>query len=167
MHRLGLGKTGTRGCVNLLTLIPLPYRILAMALLCTAIWANGWLRGAHHGEAKLAAFEVAVRAEGSAAQKLANDRIARERGRTDDTNAKYLVADAGRRAATERLRKSRPSGDIVPAAATGASDPDRACFDRAQLERALRSLDAGVSQLVDEGDQVALRLKLAVEWAKP
>ena len=50
-----------------LTILPLPYRILALTLLAAAIWAHGWLKGAHHEQAKSAAFQasVAVRMNGA------------------------------------------------------------------------------------------------------
>lgn len=152
---------------TLLTLIPLPYRLLALALLCVAVWGHGWLKGAHHGEAKLAAFEVAVRAEGSAAQKLANDRISRERAKTDDTNAKYLAADAGRRATAERLRKYADTpGYIVPRTATDTGVVEtRACFDQRAVDDAIRTFATGTASLVGEGEALRIRLDNAINWA--
>lgn len=152
--------------MNILAIVPWPYRILALALLCAAIWAHGWLRGARHGEAKLAAFEAAVRAEGGAAQKLADARILAERTRKVESDERYKTARADLRATADRLRVERATRDILPAAATNSGSPDRACFDRAQLERALRGFVVGTAGLAAEGDEIALRLKMAVEWAR-
>jgi len=150
----------------LLTLIPGPYKWIALALLVVAVWGHGWLKGAGHEQAKFAAFEAEVAAEGRAAQKLAADRIAREIARKDASDASYQKALTLAGNDLKRLRDARPIGDILPAAPASSGSPDRACFDRTELERALRSLDAGVSGLAQEGDQIALRLKLAVEWAR-
>lgn len=48
----------------LTTLIPLPYRILAIALLGAALVGFGWLKGAQHGEAKLEREHAAALKEG-------------------------------------------------------------------------------------------------------
>jgi hypothetical protein len=137
-----------------------------LVLLAAAIFGYGWLRGANHEQAKFAAFQAEVAAEGRASQKLADDRISREIARKVESDAKYKTADAARRSAADKLRDERARRNILPAPAADSASPGRACFDRAILSAALRDFDTGVARLLDEGDQVALRLKLAVEWAR-
>ena len=43
----------------LFSLVPAPYRWLAMGLLAAALWGYGWVTGARHGEAKLDAYKLA------------------------------------------------------------------------------------------------------------
>ena len=54
---------------------------------------------------------------------------------------------------------------FVAAAPAGSRSPGLACFDRAELEQALRRLDAGISGLIDEGDAGAVGLNVARSWA--
>ena len=42
--------------MGLLSVIPLPYRILAMALAAAALYGLGWFRGNEHGTAKLTEY---------------------------------------------------------------------------------------------------------------
>ena len=83
--------------------------------------------------------------------------------RTDAENRNLRNANA---ALTRSLLNARTSRGYVPAASPGARDPDRACFSRADLERAFQQLDAGVSQLVGEGDQARIGLDSVKVWAK-
>lgn len=112
-----------------------------------------------------AAFVADVRARGEeqerrAAEQAAADRKAKERS---DAEAKRLRADNDRLA--DRLRDERARSGYVPAAPAGARRPDLACFDRAELERALGQLDAGVSRIAREGDAARIDLDVARRWA--
>jgi hypothetical protein len=42
----------------LLSLLPFPYRMLALALLAVALVGFGWVKGAHHEEAKFEAYKA-------------------------------------------------------------------------------------------------------------
>ena len=46
-----------------LSLIPLPYRLLALAALAAALFGYGWLKGAQHGEAKLDKQTITLQAQ--------------------------------------------------------------------------------------------------------
>lgn len=67
---------------------------------------------------------------------------------------------------TKRLRDARASSNLVPAAASCPDRPASACFQRADLERALQRLDAGVSDLLGEGDRAIVDLETAKKWAQ-
>ena len=152
----------------LLGLVPMPYRLLALALLAAAIFGYGWLKGANHVEAKFAAFQAEVAAEGRASQKLAEARIATERARKDESDAKYKTASANLRATTERLRKYADTpGYIMPRTApdTGIVEA-RACFDQRAIDDAIRAFATGTANLIGEGEEMRLRLDNAIQWAR-
>lgn len=154
--------------MNLLTLVPLPYRLLGLALLAVALFGYGWIKGANHGEAKLQAFAESVRAEGIKAQAMADARIASDRQRKEASDASYSKALIALGADLERMRNARSSANNLPSTPADSKCPDGwACFDRPQLEQAIRRFDAGVSGIVGEGDQIALRLETAIRWANP
>ena len=109
-----------------------------------------------------------VRAEAIAQQQAAeNARKALEALKAKERADENYTRNLDRlRADVKRLRDSRPS--FLPAPAASAPSPARACFDRPQLERALRELDSGVQDLVREGDEARLGLDAAKQaWPKP
>ena len=65
----------------------------------------------------------------------------------------------------KRLRNERSRTSYTPAATANSRSPDLACFDRTELEQAFRFLDAGISELTQEGDANALRLSVGMKWA--
>jgi len=65
----------------------------------------------------------------------------------------------------KRLRNERARTSYTPAAPANTDRPDLACFDRTELEQAFRFLDAGISELTQEGDTNALRLSVGMKWA--
>lgn len=111
-------------------------------------------------------FKAQVVAQGELAAKAAKaTEIANQKAKEQaDAKTKRLLADNADLA--KRLRDARANSNIVPPAAPGSSRPNRATFDRAKLERALQFLDAGVSDLIAEGDGYRLKLSTASEWAK-
>lgn len=89
--------------------------------------------------------------------------------RADESHAKKSAADRSTIAALRlRINAERDSrGGFVPDAPAGSRCPDgQACFDRADLERAVRELTAGVRRLADEGAEVERELNTAKEWAQ-
>ena len=112
------------------------------------------------------AFVAEVKGVGLVAQAKADrqkkDDIARER----QANAENTKSVAALRAANKQLRDERAGRNILPAPSPGAASPERITFDRAELESALRRLDAGVSSLVAEGDEARVNLDTAKGWAQ-
>jgi hypothetical protein len=64
-----------------------------------------------------------------------------------------------------RLRKLA-GRSLVPAAPAAAVRADLACFDRAELDTAIRSFVAGIVELVGEGEQATLDLDTAKRWGQ-
>lgn len=65
----------------------------------------------------------------------------------------------------KRLRNERARTSYTPAAPANSSRPDLACFDRAEFESAFQFLDAGLQELIAEGDQNTARLVSGMKWA--
>jgi hypothetical protein len=149
----------------LLSVLPLPYRLLGLALLVAAVWGHGWIKGANHGESKLAAFVAETRLAGVKAQAAADARASADRDRKAAADASYRKALARAGADLERLRNADSRTIYLPAAPASAGSADRITFDRRQLESAIRALDQGVQGLVDEGSDAQLKLDTAIRWA--
>lgn len=153
-----------------------PYAILArlgvvatVALACAGFGAVQM----HRHDAKrydalaadFARFSAGVAAAGAQAQKDADARIAVEKRNKETADAEHARTTAALHADIDRMRRARPGGGFVPAAGAAARRPELACFDRGELELAIRAFDAGVSGLVDEGSQGAVDLNGARAWA--
>ena len=66
----------------------------------------------------------------------------------------------------KRLRNERSRTSYTPAATANTGRPDLACFDRIELESAFQFLDAGLQDLIAEGDQNTTRLVSGMKWAQ-
>lgn len=112
-------------------------------------------------------FIEAAQALGDAAQKEAAEREARDKvNKTKADNENKLTLDT-LRADIKRLRNARASSNYLPSAAPGASHPELACFDRAELESAVQRFDDEVTAIVSEGDEARVNLDTARQWAQP
>ena len=155
--------------LSLLSAFPFPYRILVIALLIAAVFGYGWIKGAQHGEAKLSAFVAEVKLEAAKSQAFADARIASDKRLAEHINTRTARDVARLRADADRLRNARARTFDLPAAPAVAGSPacpeGLACFDRGELLGAIRRLDEGVHGIAAEGDEVALKLTLAREWA--
>lgn len=110
-------------------------------------------------------FVSTTKAQGEAAQKEADAKAKADRQLKESSDREYQTAIAGLRADVERMRNARARAGYVPAAPAGSRSPGLACFDRADLEGALRRLDAGISGLIGEGDADAVGLNVGRRWA--
>lgn len=116
-------------------------------------------------QAEYDGFVATTKAAGEAARKEAAVKAESDRQLKESKDHEYKTTLAALRADNERLRHERTRASYVPAAPAGASRPDLACFDRAELDQALRRFDDGASQLVGAGDEAALSLTIAKSWA--
>ena len=116
-------------------------------------------------QAKYDGFVATTKAEGEAAQKLADAKAAEDKRKKESSDHEYETTIASLRADVKRMRDDRTRGSFVPAAPAGSRNLGVACFDRAELEQAIRRLDAGVSGLVEQGDADAVGLNTARAWA--
>jgi hypothetical protein len=116
--------------------------------------------------AEYASFVADVKAKGEAAQKAAKAQETADKRRKEraDAEAKRLRADNATLAAS--LRDARSRGGYLPRPATGSASPDRITFKRAELERAIERLDAGVSGIAAAGDDARIGLDAVRAWAQ-
>jgi hypothetical protein len=65
----------------------------------------------------------------------------------------------------KRLRDHAKRSPILPATASCAGKPETAAFNRAELDRALRDFEEGVTGLIAEGQQATVELDSVKAWA--
>lgn len=146
---------------------PLDYARIAIAVVVVLLFPAGFVTGCMHEKERFDEHLAADRATGEA-QAVKNAAIKeadRARKEMADEENKHDLAVL--RDTIGRLRRDRAESSIVPAAPAGSKCPDgQACFDRAELERAIRDYRSEIRGLVDEGSEVTLDLDTAKEWAK-
>lgn len=116
-------------------------------------------------QAKFDGFVTITKAQGEAAEKLAKAKADEDKRNKERVDREYQTTIAGLAADVKRLRDDRARSGYVPAAPAGSRSPDLACFDRAELEQALRRFDEEVTGLFAEGDADAVGLNVARSWA--
>lgn len=117
-------------------------------------------------QAEYGQFKGGVEALGAAAADAAAKKEKDDRERKEKADAENLKTIAALRADVKRLRDARSGSSFVPGPAAGASRPDLACFDRAELESALRRFDQELQGIVDEGSAATVDLNTAKVWAQ-
>jgi hypothetical protein len=168
--------------VNPLTLVPLPYRLIGLALLSLALWGFGWVKGAQHGEARLDAYKATQDAAVLAQQLKAGQITANWRAdalvleevknaqlKTIDQRLADALAD-GMRHRAER-RPDLPGASAAASACAGGtgaglSRPDAGFLD-GEAARANR-IRAALEQCYAQYEQVRQRMAtLATEATLP
>lgn len=150
-----------------------PTLLLWIALACLALGATSGAGGAWYIQglridalrAEYKGFVATVKAQGEAAKKIADAKEAADKKRKEENDAAYQTDIARLTADNRRMRDERARSRFVPSGPGAAGSSGLACFDRAELERALQQLDNGVSGLLEEGDADAVGLKVARRWA--
>lgn len=136
-------------------------------LILGGIVASAFFYGLHIGNSRLESYQIAVKAVGQAQEERTAQRIKDDQANKKETDRGYKIklAAANRfaNALADQLRKA-PSGGFVPAAPAGAPSPDRACFDRTQLDGALRNFAADTAGLIAEGDRGIIGLDTGKHW---
>lgn len=110
-------------------------------------------------------FVNTTKAQGEAAKKEAEAKAKADRQLKESSDREYQITIASLRADVKRMHDDRARASFVPAAPAGSRSPGLACFDRADLEQALRRLDVGISGLIEEGDADAVGLNAGRRWA--
>lgn len=111
-------------------------------------------------------FKIETRTAGRVQEEQTKARIAEERAAKEKADAENARAVARLNATIRKLRDERASSSFVPNAASATASPERACFDRPELERALRDFDSEAARLVDEGSKAVVDLDTAKRWAQ-
>lgn len=124
---------------------------------------QGWRLDAVKAEHQ--SFVAQTKTLGEAAQKAADATKAADKSRKEQADAENKRTLDTLRTDNKRLRNARAGSNFLPAAAPGAARPDRACFDRAEFERALQRFDNGTTAIVGEGDEARVGLNSSKSWA--
>ena len=135
-----------------------------IALLSGALWLQTSRLNATRAE--YSAFVATVKSAGEAAEKRAQETIARDQRNKDTIDAQTKKLRAADAALATSLLVARTSRSYLSAPAPGAREPDAACFSRAELESAIGRLDAGISGLIAKGDAYRIDLDAARDWAQ-
>ena len=146
-----------------------PWALAALFALGLAFGGSGawWVQGQRLAatQARFDGFVGTVKAEGEAAEKLAKAKADEDKRNKERVDREYQTTIAGLAADVKRLRDDRARSGYVPAAPAGSRSPGLACFDRAELEQALRRFDEEVTEIIAEGDADAVGLNVARSWA--
>ena len=118
------------------------------------------------GHTRLVDYQNAVRVVGEAQEERTKARIESDKRKKQEADSAHKTELARVTALVAGLRKSRPSSSFVPAAPSGASRPDLACYARPEYLGATGNLVEGLRRLADEGTEAAVGLNTAREWAK-
>lgn len=103
-------------------------------------------------------FRADVREKGRAAAEAARAKAADDKRRKEQIDDQHAFEVGVVRRDSERLRRALASRSLVPAAPATSSRPDLACFNRAELDGALRGFAEGARGLVGEGDESTVGL---------
>jgi hypothetical protein len=140
------------------------YAMIGMGLVIALMGAGLKIQTArlHSAQHELAL----VQAIGEQAQRAATAQAAadlRNKERSDD-EAKRITA--AHNAVVARLRDANARRSFVPAAPASSKRPELACFDRTELDGALRQFVANAIGLIGEGEQATIDLDVVKGWAK-
>lgn len=149
-------------------------RLLLIGAICAGLVGAGAIGASKYYAPRLKAlqsefdtFRGGVEALGRAAEarkvaKEAADRLAKEKADRENKDATgRLLADVRRL----RDERDRARGSFVPSPAPDSRDPATSCFDRNLLEQAIGRLVGQLRGIAETGDQTALSLRIAREWA--
>ena len=138
--------------------------LLAVAGLI-ALGGAGYVAHCQHVKADYKQFVAQLEADAAAQRKGLAAKEARERKAKEEADAQTARNHAALQRTIRRLRDDRARASSVPAAAPDPYRPDLACFDRAELTRAVGNLEAGVEGLAAEGSEASADLDVARAWA--
>lgn len=138
---------------------------MAVALAIVVLFLGIQTKRLESSKAEHAAFVAQVAAQGKAAEEAAAKQKLHDMKNKERTDEEYnrRVAEFTRTIAG--LRQRAP-GSFVPAAPAGASRPELACYDRAELVGAVGKFVAGARAIADEGTKESLMMDAARAWAR-
>lgn len=115
------------------------------------------------------AFVAKTEAIGKAQEAAAKIKDAQNVSKMEAANAQNMRARReldGVYATYRQLRDQRTSGGAVSSAPTLTASADRITFDSQELIGAIRSLEAGILGIAQQGDQAIADLNTAKSWAQ-
>lgn len=154
---------------------PIALKFGAYGLILGATYIGGCVRGSQIENARtekvqneFSTFKLQVEAAGRSAQAAADERKKLDEQKAKASDESYAKALVALGSDIERMRRARSDTNYLPPAPADTKCPEGwACFDRAELQQAIRRLDEGLSGITQESDSVRLRLETAIRWANP
>ncbi len=151
----------------MLNLIPMPYRLIALAILIVATFAAGWVKGDSYGTAKLTAF---VAKEATEASRISNIRQTITQ-KVEADHAKKDAATVAKYDAALRLLNANSSTKPVPVAATICNDQaadnrlsDAVSVHLAEVRRIIADERAAALGLFKQAESQTGQLTDAQDW---
>jgi len=95
--------------------------------------------------------------------KIENERLTKK---AKEANEQTTILRAKFADASNRLRDNSTRRSYVPSVTTSTSRPDLSCYDRAELDRAIRDFTGNTGELVIEGESKSIDLDVAKTWAQ-
>lgn len=117
-------------------------------------------------KAEYAGFVAQTKAIGDAQENLTkakdaeNLKLVQEKDHENNNLHDQLAVTA------KRLRDNNSSRSLLSQTASSPGSPNKACYDLAQLNDAIRSFSGDVGELIIEGESNAIDLNTAKEWVK-
>lgn len=99
------------------------------------------------------------------AKKQGENRLLYNQRQQEASDAQYQRNISQLHNVVNSMQHARTATRFLPAVPATASQPELACFDRSDLERTLHQFDGGIQGLIEEGDETAIALNNAREWA--
>ncbi len=153
-----------------MTLFSGPYALLArfaaLAIAIGGIYLFGYIKGHHSAELDFAKFKAEVATLGEAQERRTAEIIKANNARKEKSDAIYRSRIAGLTSDLGKLRNSASASSLPTPAPDSRCPPEWACFDRQELDAAIRDFTRETAELVGTGEEVRLRLTTAIEWAR-
>jgi hypothetical protein len=143
--------------MNLLALVPLPYRLLAFAMLALALVAYGYVEGLRRGESELTAYRASVELAAAEQQQAAVRVIFHQKEVTDHVSQDYEQRLAGLRARFAGMQHAAADIGPVPAVAAGSPGADGTGAE---------SATACPAGFVENAAEDALKIQAFQEWVQ-
>jgi len=137
--------------------------LLALSLAVIALKAQNYRL--ELSEAKFDRFAGEVETKGLAAAKEAkriDDENAKRKEKSDAERKRLIIANNG---LADRLRDNAARSSLPEASGTSGI-PETACFNRADLDAAIRKFTTGIAGIVTQGDGAVADLDNAKRWAE-
>jgi hypothetical protein len=144
--------------------LPSPTMLLAGALGVALLVAFVQTLRLDSEQKAFALFKIQVQTLGDEQNRKTAEAEARHRELVKEKDNENATAHAALAAVSKRLRDRDSRRGLVPPATPGSSRPDLACYNRAELDDALRAFTGSVGELVIEGESATIDLNTAKSW---
>jgi hypothetical protein len=138
------------------------WQLIAIGLLVLTVY--GYYRHCESVKADYFNFVEKTKLAGEEQERKSKETIARNLKEKERSDESYKWSIARLERDNKRLRDSTRTS-ILPTPAPGSPSPQRACFSRADLDRAFNQFIADVAGIAGEGDRAVIGLDSAKEWA--